>query len=267
MKSFLSNLFCKLMKKVIFLLLILFCSASVFSQNELPKSRDAQRSWNIAKMYIEENSDELAVAELEKLLSLEDFAPAYLKLVELCYKVGDAKHTEIAEQYVVNFRSKWPNRKDEINDIVAMGEAREKLREKKFYDALIGDWHPKNNKMGTSRFCLKFRKNDQGSIYAMAPNQMYDYEEVTGWKDCKLDQRSGMKGFFINDLDYNSDGYNIQANMSGGTRYSEYVYLFIPFDQPEISNGKLKADIYSIMYGPNNLKYEYNWGETELIKD
>lgn len=254
--------------KLFLLLTTLFVSALSIRSQTSPSNADAKRAWGIAQMYIEEESPELAIPELKKVVSNENFAPAYLKLVELCYKLGDANHVDMAEEYSKQFISLWPDRADEIKDLIALGEARDKLRKKKFYESLIGDWHYSNFKMGESYVGFKVRKNGNGNVYAIVPKQMYDYDWVTEWQDGKFMQWEGDNGVYIYEAEYAPyDGYRVKVPTSGDGTHWLYVYLFIPFDQPALQEGKIKATLSTKTNSGNNKSWKTGPTEIELVKD
>lgn len=240
---------------------------SVYAQTS-PSNADAKRAWDIAQMYIEEDSPELAITELKKVIYNESFSPAYIKLVELCYKLGDVKHIDMAEEYSKEFISLWPSRTNEIQDIIALGEARCKLRKKKFYESLIGDWHHPKFKMGEWYVSLKIRKSENGSVYAIVPKQMYDYDWVTEWQDGKFMQWEGDNGVYIYEAVYAPyDGYRVKVPTSDGDTHWVYVYLYIPFDQPTLSDGKIKATFSAKTSAGNNKSWKFDPREIELVKD
>lgn len=257
-----------MMKKLFILLTVLFVSALSIHAQTAPSNSDAKRAWDIAQMYIEEDSPELAVTELKKVVYHENFAPAYIKLVELCYKLGDVNHVDMAEKYSQEFISLWPDRAEEIKDIIALGEARDKLRKKKFYESLIGDWHHPNYTMGEWYVCFKVRKNENGNAYAIVPKQMYDYDWVTEWQDGKFMQWEGDNGVYIYEAKYAPyDGYRVKIPTSDGDTHWVYVYLYIPFDQPTLSEGKIKATYSTKTSAGNNKSYKFEPREIELVKD
>lgn len=256
------------MRKLFLLLTALIVSTISIRAQTTPSNADAKRAWNIAQMYIEEEAHELAITELKKVVYNENFAPAYLKLVELCYKLGDVSHVDMAEEYSNEFISLWPGRTDEVKDIIALGEARNKLKKKKFYESLIGDWHPSNIKMGEWYICFKIRKNENGNVYAIVPKQMYDYDWVTEWQDGKFMQWEGDNGVYIYEAQYAPyDGYRVKVPTSEGNTHWVYVYLYIPFDQPSISEGKIKATLSSRTNAANNQSWKMDPQEIELIRD
>ncbi|MDE6100127.1 MAG: hypothetical protein K2L46_03540 [Paramuribaculum sp.] len=256
------------MKKLFLILIVLFVSAISINAQTTPSNADAKRAWGIAQMYIEEESPELAITELKKVVYHENFAPAYLKLVELCYKFGDVKHMDMAEEYSKSFISLWPDRADEIKDIIALGEARSKLRKKKFYESLVGDWRHPNFQMGEWYVCFKIRKNENGNVYAIVPKQMYDYDWVTEWQDGTFMQWEGDNGVYIYEAQYAPyDGYRVKTPTSDGDTHWVYVYLYIPFDQPALSEGKIKATFSTKTSAGNNKSWKSEPREIELLKD
>lgn len=256
------------MRKLFLLITALIVSSIAIYAQTTPSNADAKRAWNIAQMYIEEESPELAITELKKVVYHENFAPAYIKLVELCYKLGDVKHVDMAEEYSKDFISLWPDREDEINDIIAMGEARGKLRKKKFYESLIGDWHLPILKMGEGYVDLKIRKDENGNVYAIVPKQMYDYDWVNEWQDGKFMQWDGDNGVYIYEAQYAPyDGYRVKVPTSDGNTHWVYVYLYIPFDQPTLSEGKIKATLSTKTSAGNNKYWKTDPREFELVKD
>lgn len=261
------------MKRICSVLILLFITSLVPSHcvqaQTTPTNTDAKRAWGIAQIYIEEESPELAIAELKKVIDHENFAPAYIKLIELCYNLGDVNHVDLAEKYAKGFISLWPAREDEIKDIVALGEARGKLRKKKFYESLIGDWHTSNLKVGEWFACFRIRKNENGNIYAIVPQEMWDFDYVTEWQDGKFMQWEGDNGVYIYEAGYGKtyDGYRVKINTAEGNTYWHYVYLYIPFEQPYLSDGKIKATLSTRTSGPNNANFSNDYGEITLIKN
>ena len=256
------------MRKLILLLTVLVVSAISIQAQTAPSNTDAKRAWDIAQMYIEEDSPELAIPELKKVVYHENFAPAYIKLVELCYKIGDVSHVDMAEEYSRGFISLWPDREDEINDIIAMGEARGKLRKKKFYESLIGDWHLPHFPMGEYYVCFKVRRSENSNVYPIVPKQMYDSDWVTEWQDGKFMQWEGDNGVYLYEAQYATyDGYRVKNTASDGEISWHYVYLYIPFDQPSISEGKMKATMSTKISAGNNKSWKGNPREINLIKD
>lgn len=257
------------MRRLLFLFInaIIVSALSVHAQS-VPSNADAKRFWNIAQLYIEENSSELAIEELMKVVHNERFAPAYIKIIELCYKLGDEKHVDIAEEYSKDFMLLWPDRTDEMKDIIALGEARIKLRREKFYDSLIGDWHSPSVKMGESYACFKVRRNENGGIYSVIPKEMsFDFDWVLEWQDGKFLRWEGKDGVYIYEAQYATyDGYRVKIPGESGT-YWFYVLLYIPFEQPTLSEGKIKAIISVKCSGPNNHHWSSSPSEIEMIKD
>lgn len=256
------------LKEYVILLAMLLVPAMVIHAQTTPTNADAKRSWNIAQMYIEEDSPELAINELKNVVYHENYAPAYLKLVELCYKLGDVKHVEMAEKYSKDFMSLWPARAEEMKDLIALGEARGKLRRKNFYESLIGDWHHENFKMGEWYCEFKVRKNENGNIYVIIPKEMYDYDWITEWQDGKFMQWEGDNGVYLCETRYNTvDGYMVKVPTSEGYPHFVYVSLYIPFDQPTLSEGKIKVSISTKTSFGNNQYYKTQRLEHIFVKN
>ena len=261
------------MRRFLFLFIkaIIVSALSVHAQS-IPSNADAKRFWNIAQLYIEENSSELAIEELKKVVHNERFAPAYIKIIELCYKLGDVKHVDIAEEYSKDFMLLWPDRTDEMKEIIALGEARIKLRRENFYDSLIGDWHSPWFRMGESYACFKVRKNENGGFYAVIPKTMMDFGreaewQVAEWQDGKFFLWEGKDGVYIYEAQYATyDGYRVKIPTENGT-FWYYVLLYIPFEQPTLLEGKIKAIMSVKNSGPNNKHWQSSPSEIEMIKD
>lgn len=252
--------------RFVVLVTTMWISVSLTAQTASPTTADGKRAWNIAQMYIEEKSPELAIDELKKVISEEYFAPAYLKLVELCYQIGGTKYTDMADSYSQEFISQWPARADEMKDLVSLGEAREKLKRKKFYESLIGDWHYGSFSINESIVCMKVRSDEDGRIDILVPKEMWDYDFVTSWQNAHFIQWEGDDGVILHENDSSIDGYHMKMKGEGYT-FWYYVYLYIPFEQPEIADGKLKVKVKSEIHYGNNQYSRNDWSEATLVKD
>lgn len=237
------------------------------SQESQPTNPEAKRAWGIAQMYIEESSPTLAINELKKVIYNESFAPAYLKLVELCYQTGNENDRSMAEDYTQEFLSLWPERADEIEDIVALCEAKGKLQRKKFRESLIGDWHPTNTPMGEHYICFKVRCNGEGDVDVSIPKGMWDWDFINDWQEGLLLKNFDDNGVVLYETGYGKtyEGYRVKNATESGT-YWVYVYLVIPFNQPELSEGKIKVNGEVKISGPNNHYHTYEI-DTSLVKN
>lgn len=256
-------------KALIYLLLSVFLAIPTMlsSQESQPTNPEAKRAWGIAQMYIEESSPALAINELKKVIYNESFAPAYLKLVELCYQTGNENDRSMAEDYTQEFLSLWPERADEIEDIVALCEAKGKLQRKKFRESLIGDWHPTNTSMGEHYICFKVRRNGEGDVDVSIPKGMWDWDFINDWQEGLLLKNFDDNGVVLYETGYGKtyEGYRVKNATESGT-YWVYVYLVIPFNQPELSEGKIKVKGEVKISGPNNHYHTYEI-DTSLVKN
>lgn len=256
-------------KALIYLLLSVFLAIPTMlsAQESQPTNPEAKRAWGIAQMYIEENSPALAISELKKVIYNESFAPAYLKLVELCYQTGNENDRSEAEDYTREFISLWPTRADEIKDIVALCEAKGKLQRKKFRESLIGDWHRANIPMGEDYICFKVRRNGEGDVDVSIPKGMWDWDFINDWQEGLLLKNFDDNGVVLYETGYGKtyEGYRVKNATESGT-YWVYVYLVIPFNQPELSEGKIKVKGEVKISGPNNHYHTYEI-DTSLVKN
>lgn len=253
--------------KFLFILGCIIFPVVALAQASTPKSSEAKRYWNIADMYIEEASPDLAVNELKKVISVEAYAPAYLKLVELCYQIGDTRHLEIAQHYAKEFANEWPSRAEEMNDVTSIGEARQNLKMKKFYDALIGNWHPAKIPIEESVVCMKVRRNENGRIQLSLPKEMWDFDYHTSWQNGHFMQWDGDNGVMAYDDENGYDGYRIKITSSSGSIWWYYVDIYLPFNQPSINDGEITVQGRITTKGPNNAYHRGDWREYKYIKD
>lgn len=257
-------------KVLTYLLLSVFLAIPTMlsAQESQPTNPEAKRAWGIAQMYIEENSPALAISELKKVIYNESFAPAYLKLVELCYQSGNENDRSNAEDYTQEFISLWPARADEIKDIVALCEAKGKLQRKKFRESLIGDWHPTYTSMGGHYICFKIRKNGEGDVEVSIPKEMWDMGFVTEWQEGLLLKNFDDNGVVLYETGYGKtyEGYLVKIPMEGGNIFWEYVYLVIPYNQPELSEGRIRVEGKVKTSGGNNSSHTYEIDCT-LVRD
>lgn len=239
----------------------MFVCLSVCGQT-IPSDAEAKRHWELVEFYLEEDTPEYAIDELRHVIYYEDFAPAYMKLVELCYATGKTNYIDYAEELVQTFEMLWPERRGEIRDAIAKARAKEKVRMKRFYDSLIGEWHPEKIPLNESYVAMKIYRDSDGKVKVDVPARIFDGDFVTAWQTTSFIQWDGDEGLYLNRVN-STYGETYGVDASGHDYKSKWeVQIYIPFGQNELTQGRLK-----IKYRIKLAKDWLDWSDTVLISD
>lgn len=241
------------MRYITIFMSMLLC-LTAFAQ-DVPADPESKRHWDLAQYYLDEDATEYAISELSELIAMDNYAPAYLKLIELCYATGKSKYKDYADSITEDFLCIWPESQNELNDVVGKAKAKDNIRMKKFYDSLIGNWHPEYCSISGSCIAMKiYRHNNR--IVVDVPKSFY--EVVSGWQTTGFIQWEGSDGLYIDRINSSyGETYGIDA---GGDKW--YVQIYIPFEQPGLADGVLRIRHRSLFW-----KEWLDWVTLDLIKD
>ena len=250
-------------KVIIILVLVLVLSAISSFAETLPSTSDAKRHWQIAQMYISEDAPEMAIKELEQLIALENYAPAYLKLAELYVASGKSDLLDKTEELYKDFCHIWPEDSDELKNIIELGKARNNLRQKKFYDSLIGNWHFEGVPLNESHYAMKIYRDFNGYLKVDVPKESFDGDVITAWQTTYFVQWDDA-GLYLDHVNSSyGETYGISMIWVDSPKSYLYIQLYVPFEQPLINEGKL-----AIKYRSKYQRGQWaNWENGIFIKD
>lgn len=218
------------MRKIGFIILALF----VFSINAQELSQEQKKHWTASKVYEEEKMYFDAALELEKLLAIGIYEPAYIKIIEL-YNQSNTKDAILsAKYYLDSYVRFYPEVAKKMDDMYVKLEVKRKIWENKFWKKMEGRWAINPSKFGDNLLDFEVKSLGRGKYQL----RVLEYTDENMWslQDAEFiyykKDKYGIRKTTPEDAEYMTIGAEGFGNMvvSSLEGYKYYIDVKIPYD-------------------------------------
>lgn len=224
--------------KQLFLIIALF----VFSLNAQELSQEQKKHWTASKMYEEEKMYFEAALELEKLLAIGLYEPAYVKIIEL-YNQLDTKDAILSAKYYLDgYVEFYPEAAKKMEDMYVKLEVKRKIWENKFWKKMEGRWSTNPSRFGDNllEFEIKSLGRDKYQLRVLeyTDEKMCSFQEAE-FRYYKKD-KYGIRKTTPDDAEYmtiDAEGFGnwVVSTLDG---YKFYIDVQIPYDDTAFDNNE-----------------------------